>query len=354
MIKIPLFFLAVFFLAVPLFSAEEPPPSKTDYILLPLPIYAVETGIEFTLTGAMLYNKIPDTYTSMLKLQGSYTQKNQSTLTAELKNFWPNNEYALLGMVTFWKYPDIFYGTGNSTLAENADNHTYEFLKAPFEFDKRWPGNFLTGVKVNFEHYTLLACEENGLLSGGNYTGSKGGGFLGFGAVVSYDTRDNTYYAKQGLFASASAMKYAPVQSGTDGNYFEFKIDAREYFSSNSIHTLALQQYFGVISGTPPVQMLQLFGGPDMMRGYYLGRYRDKGMALIQAEYRVMPWEYIGFSLFGSAGDVGHDFSSVNVKFAGGAGLRIALVPAERMNIRIDYALSGSGSGLYVRSMEAF
>ena len=62
------------------------------------------------------------------------------------------------------------------------------------------------------------------------------------------------------------------------------------------------------------------------MRGYYLGRYRDKKAWVLQGEYRAPLFWRLGAVAFGSWGLVAEeiqDFSLSNSRFTYGAGLRL-------------------------------
>jgi outer membrane translocation and assembly module TamA len=101
-------------------------------------------------------------------------------------------------------------------------------------------------------------------------------------------------------------------------------------------------------------------GGESLMRGYYLGRYRDKHLLAGQVEYRMLPFSFAkrwGASLFFAAGEVfncNNNFQFKNLLPTGGAGLRFLLFPEKDIYTRIDYALTREGSGFYFFIGEAF
>jgi hypothetical protein len=58
--------------------------------------------------------------------------------------------------------------------------------------------------------------------------------------------------------------------------------------------------------------MLALLGGPETMRGYYMGRYRDKQLLAAQVEWRFsIWWRFIGVGFYG-IGDVTNDFHDLS------------------------------------------
>ena len=68
-------------------------------------------------------------------------------------------------------------------------------------------------------------------------------------------------------------------------------------------------------------------------------------------------WWRFGVTAFGSVGEVAPSAGLLTIdklRAAGGGGLRFALVPSERVNIRIDFAVASGSSGLYMALGEAF
>ncbi len=109
-----------------------------------------------------------------------------------------------------------------------------------------------------------------------------------------------------------------------------------------------------------PFNQLALMGGENLMRGYYLGRYRDNVLVATQAEYRFLPFPFskrFGGAVFGSLGAVSPSMADLNldqVRFAGGAGLRYLLFPNKDIFIRFDVAATNEGFGYYFYIGEAF
>ena len=95
-----------------------------------------------------------------------------------------------------------------------------------------------------------------------------------------------------------------------------------------------------------------------MMRGYYLGRYRDKDMVFVQMEHRIMPvwWRFglVGFLGFGSVTDGIENFELGDLRHSVGLGIRFQFDRAARLSIRADYALGEDSSGFYLGVKEAF
>jgi outer membrane protein assembly factor BamA len=120
---------------------------------------------------------------------------------------------------------------------------------------------------------------------------------------------------------------------------------------------LALQGAGEFIDGAPPFQSLATFGGSNILRGYYYGRYRDKNCVALQVEYRIPVWwrfGLVGFAGVAQVADKINHFASNRFWFAGGLGLRFFWNPEERISLRLDYGIGTNSSGMYITATEAF
>ncbi len=96
------------------------------------------------------------------------------------------------------------------------------------------------------------------------------------------------------------------------------------------------------------------------MRGYYLGRYRDKNLLAAQAELRWLPFGFSkrwGGTLFGSLGTVAPTISQLQfrqVRWAAGGGVRFLFFQKKDVYLRADLGFTREGTGLYFSLGEAF
>ena len=93
------------------------------------------------------------------------------------------------------------------------------------------------------------------------------------------------------------------------------------------------------------------------MRGYFQGRYRDNHIMALQAEYHTpYLWRFSGVFFTGIA-DVFGPYSEnrvADIKPSAGVGLRFAILPHNKLNLRIDAGLGKGDRGFYFNVMEAF
>lgn len=104
--------------------------------------------------------------------------------------------------------------------------------------------------------------------------GSEGSATLGLGVGLVYDASHNFFNVRDGLFSELALVRYA----GSWGRDFTFTSlsDTRLYKSINSGDVLDFQLLGDFNFGNVPFNQLALLGGESLMRGYYMGRYRDK------------------------------------------------------------------------------
>ncbi len=164
---------------------------------------------------------------------------------------------------------------------------------------------------------------------------------------------------RQGVYSEWGFLAYDAF-TGSDFDFVSYISDNRFYKPIQANKVLAFQIYGQLTTGTPPFNMLALMGGETLMRGYYLGRYRDKNQVAGQVEYRVLPFSFskrLGASLFMATGQVfGDDFSFDWKHFlpVGGAGLRFLIFPTKDIYTRLDMAFTSEGQGFYFFIGEAF
>jgi outer membrane protein assembly factor BamA len=174
---------------------------------------------------------------------------------------------------------------------------------------------------------------------------------------MTYDSRDSIFFPTTGSFHQLSALGFGRGL-GSDYTFGRFCLDARRYLRFSASRVLALQSHILVQTGEPPFWRMGLLGGEDGLRGYYLGRYRDKDMIYVQAEYRWVPvvWRLglAGFAGLGEVADRLGGFRLGALKYSYGLGLRFVFSSAQRLNLRLDYAFGDDSSGVYFTAAEAF
>jgi outer membrane protein assembly factor BamA len=169
------------------------------------------------------------------------------------------------------------------------------------------------------------------------------------GVLTSWDSRDNGIYPTRGNHFQFSAAHYGNYL-GSDYAFSSFLFDLCHYMPVFKNHVIAFRGVVGTMLGNPPFQAM--FSLEDTLRGYSEGRFIDRNVITVQAEYRRLG--LVGFVGAGQVADNLGDFRVDRFKPSTGAGLRFCVVQDERINLRIDYARGVGDSSLDIKIMEAF
>ena len=364
--QIQVFFVLMLFnsaYSVPLFGEvteqDTIEQSRNAFAYFPIIFYTPETKMAGGAAVSYYYRESESEITSRpstIMPVMIYTQKKQIISELYTDLYWKDEIYHLTGHISYSKFPDKFYGIGNNTSEDDEENYTPRSTRLFMNLQKKVHSGFNLGIQYEFEHNKIIEVEENGLLAKGDICGSEGGTASGSGILLSWDTRNNIFYPSSGSFYQSSASLFSSAL-GSDYNFTRYNIDFRQYFTLLSSHILAFQAYMNFITGDTPFQMLSLFGGQNMMRGYYNGRYRDKNMIVFQTEYHIPVWRRFGLAGFMGIGDVADDvdnFELGNFKYSVGWGIRYLFSPKEGINLRLDFGFGEGSFGFYITLGEAF
>ncbi|MGD9489879.1 MAG: BamA/TamA family outer membrane protein [Calditrichaceae bacterium] len=284
-----------------------------------------------------------------------YTQNRQ--LISELYgDLYLSGGYHLQGRLGYKDFPDKFYGTGSRTDDGVVEDYTEQSVEAMILAQKRLFYKIDFGVWYTFAYRKITESEPGGQLERMEIPGSESGYTSGAGLVITRDTRDNKFFPTGGAFQELAWVYYGN-ETGSDYLFSQYKIDVKKYFSPAENQALAFRAMAGFTAGNPPFQNMSAFGGPNILRGYYAGRYRDRQMTVYQAEYRFPLFGRLGAAFFADLGHIAHelhDFKLNDYKYSLGSGLRYRINKNEKLNIRLDLGMTKEGSGLYITLGEAF
>ncbi len=341
--------------------------SLSDYKdkLTVLPVIGSSPETSLMLGGVAIQQFKPsgsgaETRPSNIIVSAIYTLNNQMIFELSPALILPQESWILAGYYSAYYFPDQFWGVGPNTSNDDQITIKYKMFQirqmalkqvAPSVYTGpyiRWYKNddfsFIDGNDIEFEPSGLK--------------GSEGGSAFGIGGIFRWDERNSFMTPTENHFIELSAVFY-PGLFGTSFQYSQFRIDARKYVDlrGDAKSVLAFHSWFQATKGNVPFMELANLGGNDILRGYYMGRFRDRYSLQLQAEWRRHIRGRFGFALFGGAGDVWpamDQFKADDIKVAGGAGLRFNLNPGDTTHLRIDYAIGKNTSGLYLTIGEAF
>ena len=189
---------------------------------------------------------------------------------------------------------------------------------------------------------------------------------VGIGGLIQYDTRDDVATPTRGMLLGANFKLFGKYLGGAY-NYEIIELEYRQFknvFRPRSTLAWIAKSQIGL--GDIPFTELPTFGSPFDLRGYYMGKYRDKSMAYGIVEYRHMfgsPakyksgnfWAKCGFVAWVGTGTIGEtpfDWNKWKLNF--GAGLRFQMQPGKNFRLDVGKEPGQPGMQVYMNMTEAF
>lgn len=285
--------------------------------------------------------------------------------------FFNENKFRIYTSYGYRNEPAHYYGKGMAS-AENIErgDSTTKYHRSYFQIYPRfvwevYPNLYAGGL---FELNYTKATDINPVMEADPYFNKFKRQYfnVGIGALLQYDTRNDVATPTRGFLLSANAKIFGKYLGGAY-NYEILELEYRHFknvFRRRS--TLAWIAKTQIGFGDIPFSELPSFGSPFDLRGYYIGKYRDKSMAYGILEYRHMFgseakyksgnfWAKCGFVLWGGTGTVANtpfDWNKWKLNF--GAGLRIQMQPGKNFRLDIGKEPGQPGMQVYMNMTEAF
>ena len=177
----------------------------------------------------------------------------------------------------------------------------------------------------------------------------------GFGPRATLDTRDNDMSPSAGVLIDLRA-NFAEEAFGSDFTYQTYELSGNTYRRAG-LGVVALRASACQASDRTPLFDLCLFGANNDLRGYEVGRYRDRAMIAAQAEYRFPVAGRWGGVVFGGWGKVARSFSDMGEEPdlpSIGFGVRWLAAEKARVNLSLDVARGRDDTSFYVYVKESF
>lgn len=333
--------------------------TNNKFLIFPFFLRSPETNWGFGTVSAYFFKakrNDPDIRTSDINLVTLATLRNQ--LVGVLGgNIYLPGEKAIIRLQTSYSfYPDKCWGIGNNTLNSAEEKYSVKQFYFNPQFLVKVVRNWYVGFTYELQNIHDFVYETNGVFDQQHIKGRYGGTVSGPGLLVTWDTRNNAFSPSKGLFTEFNATSFNSI-AGSDFNFTTLTFDIRKFFPVSNERVLAFQLFMKNNSGKISFRNLSMLGGPEMMRGYYKGRYIDNDMFAFQAELRQFLFWRIGAVAFAGMGEVAPHIYKLRVDglhYAGGAGIRLMVNKNEKLNLRIDYGIGENSNGLYVILKEAF
>ncbi|MDC0600204.1 outer membrane protein assembly factor [Flavobacteriales bacterium] len=338
---------------------EGQDPAAPKWIHYPVVAYSPETSWELGVSSLLVYsaNRDLNNRLSELKAFTFYTLENQYGLWLDHTVYTDQNEWFIYGRARYQSFPLYYYGIGRDAPEEvqSVIDGEYILLRERF-LRQTWPSLYV-GLELDYQALNRIDYVDSAVDFVQPTVGTNGSRNLGIGLGVLYDNIHNAMNPRKGLYSEWAFLRYG---TGSEFNFTSYIVDNRMYRPLRENTVLAAQLYGQFTAGEAPFNMLSQMGGESLMRGYYLGRYRDQNLLAAQVEYRILPFSFskrVGASAFLAAGQVygdDHAFSWKELLPTGGAGLRFLIFPEKDIYTRLDVAYTREGRGIYFFIGEAF
>lgn len=337
--------------------------SKPQFLVYPTVAYAPETSWELGFSSLMVYYAKRDTTNRLSEISGFtfITLENQYGLWFDHAIYSDQSKWFFLGRIRLQSFPLKYHGIGMDSPKDYLALVDANQIMIKERVLRELRQNFYFGLETDFQRMSRVDFKPSPEAPPFDLPlGYEGSTNIGLGLGLVYDDRHNVLNVRKGNFAELAYLGYSPAISSFGFN--AVLMDTRIFRPVGKNGVFAWQTIGQFFSGDVPFNQLSLLGGDSMMRGYYLGRFRDKNQIATQAEFRILPLplgfsKRIGAAAFAGTGTVFPDFSlaSINkVVWSAGGGLRFLLFPKKDIYTRFDVAFTQEGSGFYLFIGEAF
>lgn len=337
-------------------SVERP-----KFLAYPTIAYSPETKWEIGVGAIYVFYANRDTSNRLSEITAFtfLTLEQQYGLWMDHAFYSDKSKWFFLGKARFQQFPLLYFGIGPEVTGEELAEIGAGSIALRERFLRKVKGSFYAGVEVDFQNLSNVALDPISEQPFEEPIGLEDYTNLGIGLGLVYDDRHNVLNVRKGFFGETGFLRYDDSW-GSDYSFTSYFLDGRYFIPTTKNQVLASQLFFSHVDGTAPFNQLSLMGGENIMRGYYLGRYRDNTLIALQSEYRFLPFSFSkrwGAAAFFSAGTVSESPSKIDLsylKVAGGAGVRFLIFPSKDVYTRFDVAFTEDGPGYYIFIGEAF
>lgn len=333
------------------------PSKKIDFGVIGGPFYASATGVGIGLVASGLYRIDRNDVTlplSNVSIFANVATSGMMALGVRGNNVFPRERYKLDYTVYFYTFPSKIWGVGYD--AGNIDDNERNYSRIKFEAKPRflWRvfDNAYVGPVANFQYVKMTDLNDDVI----GLVGSAEKNFMAVGAGVSlnYDSRDVVTNASRGWLFQLDQL-FMPAFFGNDDKYIVTDLTVATYKKAWKGAIIAGEFHSQLNFQDVPWPMMACVGGPNRMRGYFEGRYRDKCIVEAQVELRQHIRRRNGITVWVGAANVFPEFEQIRWKktlLNGGFGYRWAF--KENVNVRLDLGFTKNGIGFAFNINEAF
>ena len=327
---------------------------RGDFVAVPIPMSNPTFGSGLIAGAAYFYPQTKEQKAaqpaSLTGIAGAYTDNDSKALAVVQQNYWNNNNWRFTGGLAAADFR-------LSLLApeESGDSPSLDWRVQGYAFIARLSGQLSKGWYVGLQ--SRFADVEQSLATSDVASASDLSVLpdiraAGLGAYVEYDTRDMPTNAFEGRYLKIDAL-FNSEQLGGNSNYQNYNLTFSAYHRLSKPLVLAWQLRGCLRSGEAP-----LWDGCTInLRGFpatdYLGASSGSGQAEVRWKFHKR-WGLVGFAGAGYSRDAYAEQRDREWVPSYGVGVRFTVLPAKRINMRLDYARSKDDDAIHFLVGEAF
>ena len=334
------------------------------------PGYTPELG-GLIVTGGLLSFKTRPSDTliqrSSFPVTVSYSTRGSMVINAFLKSFWFHDKMRICGDFWYKNMPDNYWGIGydngmNIPKSDSTTAYNRQWWRVNPRGFWQFKKYFFAGLNIDL-NYTKGHNESTGVANDETYKKYNDKPFnSGLGLILRFDSRDIPVDTHKGLNVDLSATFYGPYL-GSNNKFQIYMLDYKHFITikrKGQVLGWYLKGRFTV--GDVPYGEMSQLGTPFDLRGYLWGRFRDKNMIFLLAEYRHKFMSKDGnLSRHGPVVWTGtgtiFDTSSISdntLHFLPNIGVGYRFEVQPRMNARLDFGIGKKSTGFYFNFNQAF
>ena len=333
-------------------------------IALPYAGYSPATGVQFGAAGGLQFKvgagaADPRTRPSFLAGNVFATTKGQWGVAGGADLFTVHSTTWVSVGADLGYFPVDYYGIGSASRSGDRNRLESHVAGASLRVLRRVHGDLYLGPALSGAGWFGVSWEHPERIPP-TLPGGRDAANLGVGLTVLLEHRNSTTTPTRGHYFQLEYLRYLRALGG-DFGYNRLLLDGRVYLPVWRRDVVALAAYAEFNGPAVPIQGMAQLGAissQTIMRGVYLGRFRDRHSVVTQVDYRGHLSGRLGYVVFGAAGNVfGSTGSGLfdRVKLSYGGGLRFDVNPRDPLNIRVDYTLTSFGeAGVSIGAGEAF
>jgi hypothetical protein len=326
---------------------------RGNAVVVPIPVSNPTVGTGLVAGGAWFYGQSAEQRAeqpaSVTAIAALYTNNDSRALVVGHQNYWSRNRWRFTGAIgaadmrLSLPVPDGAGGTADSDWQVDG---AFLFAKLSRKIGGNWYGGFqLRAIDADQAFTAFDEASADFDVEASIYS-------IGAGALIEFDSRDMPINSYAGRYFSAATLLNDEA-FGSDSTYQSYSAALSSYHLLRENLVFAWEVQGCARGGDAPLWDACTIH----LRGFSATDYLGTESASAQAELRwgITPrWGAVGFAGAGYAANALNEKDDREPVPSYGIGFRFMVLPAKRVNVRVDFARSDDSDAIHVSVGEAF